>query len=226
MSKAHLRKEYLLALVLWLGHPPNFEKYWYEASMGAGITPDDEAAGVYTMDQKLESMCPWYSKMDTLFGAKVNIDPLSSLILPARRMMSQTRITRKHYTMKKQALVGGPCSPPSLRAALDSSLGQFLVSSPLAQTEFLAESLSNASPVTSPDKLSHLPSTSSAASHQQRPVSVKPPAASRKFEVPTLNSSPTTATGAAPRNAIACAIKMAAKAKATGKVSEVSKKSA
>ncbi|KAG3083839.1 hypothetical protein PI124_g19665 [Phytophthora idaei] len=27
MSKAHLRKEYLLALVLWLGHPPNFEKY-------------------------------------------------------------------------------------------------------------------------------------------------------------------------------------------------------
>ncbi|ETL80947.1 hypothetical protein L917_18607, partial [Phytophthora nicotianae] len=30
----------------------------YEASTGAGITAEDESAGVYTMDQKLENMCP------------------------------------------------------------------------------------------------------------------------------------------------------------------------
>ncbi|EGZ15639.1 hypothetical protein PHYSODRAFT_333862 [Phytophthora sojae] len=92
MVKEHLRKEDLLAIVLWLEHRPNFEKCFgvskqtsvgkkpasksdgfremaaalqrmkdrfqtykarfmkakeYEASTGAGITPDDEAAGVY-----------------------------------------------------------------------------------------------------------------------------------------------------------------------------------
>ncbi|ETI47817.1 hypothetical protein F441_08063 [Phytophthora nicotianae CJ01A1] len=119
MSKAHFMKEYLLALVLWLEHPPNFEKCFgmakktvvgqkqfsksdgfrdlvaalkksskgrfdlkpqqmkdriqtyrarylkakaYEASTGAGITAEDEAAGVNTMVQKLENMCPWYAK--------------------------------------------------------------------------------------------------------------------------------------------------------------------
>ncbi|KAG6595780.1 uncharacterized protein IUM83_18217 [Phytophthora cinnamomi] len=55
----------------------------YDASTGAGITPEDEAAGVFTMPQKLEKMCAWYAKMDALFSTKANVS--SSIPLTPRR---------------------------------------------------------------------------------------------------------------------------------------------
>jgi hypothetical protein len=36
-----------------------------------------EANDLHTMPQKLEAMCPWFGKMDALFGAKANASPLS-----------------------------------------------------------------------------------------------------------------------------------------------------
>ncbi|POM64535.1 Hypothetical protein PHPALM_19921 [Phytophthora palmivora] len=48
----------------------------YEETTGAGVTDEDEANGIYTLQQKLNSMCPWYDKMDGLFGKKSNVAPL------------------------------------------------------------------------------------------------------------------------------------------------------
>ncbi|KAE9356801.1 hypothetical protein PR003_g2142 [Phytophthora rubi] len=51
----------------------------YEASTGAGITPDDEAEGVYSMPQKLEKMCsPYQLKIHPCQLAPVT-PPLTSI---------------------------------------------------------------------------------------------------------------------------------------------------
>ncbi|KAG1711954.1 hypothetical protein DVH05_009194 [Phytophthora capsici] len=50
----------------------------YESSTGAGVTAEDESNSIFTMKQKLEFMCPWYERMDALFGHKSNVTPLDA----------------------------------------------------------------------------------------------------------------------------------------------------
>ncbi|ETN13038.1 hypothetical protein PPTG_09013 [Phytophthora nicotianae INRA-310] len=38
----------------------------------------DAAKGIHTLKQKLDFMCPWYEKMNDLFGKKSNVTPLDS----------------------------------------------------------------------------------------------------------------------------------------------------
>lgn len=46
---------------------------------GWGLTEDDKAAGITTISQKLEKLCPFYSKLDDLFGGRQNVNPSSVL---------------------------------------------------------------------------------------------------------------------------------------------------
>lgn len=53
-------------------------------STGSGTSHEDERRGIYTYEQKLESLCPCYSEMDNLFGEKANVTAMAewdSLIL-------------------------------------------------------------------------------------------------------------------------------------------------
>ncbi|ETP31972.1 hypothetical protein F442_19239 [Phytophthora nicotianae P10297] len=196
----------------------------YEASTGAGITAEDEAAGVYTMDQ---------NKMDILFGAKTNVAPLSTFDSTIEEHNGK-EAPLNNADNADNSLVSSNCSPPLLRAALDNSLDQFLVSPPLAQTEFLTESSSDASPIsmtpnlpisaTADDAVHEDPGAAPQTTRKRKAHQVptnnskrQAPVSSRKLELPTLNSSPPTSPGAAPRHAIAGAIKIVAKAKSTGK---------
>ncbi|KAF9417999.1 hypothetical protein BGZ76_004467, partial [Entomortierella beljakovae] len=43
---------------------------------GFGVTQDDVDSGIYTIEQKLESMCHCCERMDTLFGERPNVTPL------------------------------------------------------------------------------------------------------------------------------------------------------
>lgn len=43
---------------------------------GFGVGEDDVKKGVFTLEQKLETMCCCFSRMDALFGSKANISPL------------------------------------------------------------------------------------------------------------------------------------------------------
>ena len=56
-------------------------KYWkahiLSCSTGFGLTDKDQKAGIHTVAEKLESICPFYSEMDSLFGNRANITPLS-----------------------------------------------------------------------------------------------------------------------------------------------------
>ncbi|ETI33899.1 hypothetical protein F443_19470 [Phytophthora nicotianae P1569] len=178
----------------------------YEASTGAGITAEDESAGVYTMDQNtFDSTIEEHNGKEAPLNNADNAD---------------------------NALVSSNCSPPLLRAALDNSLDQFLVSPPLAQTEFLTESSSDASPIsmtpnlpisaTADDAVHEDPGAAPQTTRKRKAHQVptnnskrQAPVSSRKLELPTLNSSPPTSPGAAPRHAIAGAIKIVAKAKST-----------
>lgn len=44
---------------------------------GWGVTEDDKASGIYTVEDKLEKACPFFSELDELFGEKQNINPTS-----------------------------------------------------------------------------------------------------------------------------------------------------
>jgi len=44
---------------------------------GWGLTEDDVAAGIATIPQKLEKLCPFSSKLDILFGERQNVNPSS-----------------------------------------------------------------------------------------------------------------------------------------------------
>ncbi|MBW0561255.1 hypothetical protein O181_100970 [Austropuccinia psidii MF-1] len=50
----------------------------FENLTGAGITEEDEKKGLHTMADKLESMCPCFAEMDSLFGHKPNVTPLAT----------------------------------------------------------------------------------------------------------------------------------------------------
>jgi hypothetical protein len=42
---------------------------------GYGLDADDEIKGITTIDAKLELICPYYQKMDELFGHRQNVLP-------------------------------------------------------------------------------------------------------------------------------------------------------
>lgn len=48
---------------------------------GFGVTDKDRKKGIYSIEAKLESQCPLYSRMDKLFGAKPNIVPLGEMCM-------------------------------------------------------------------------------------------------------------------------------------------------
>ncbi|KAF9308638.1 hypothetical protein BG003_010805 [Podila horticola] len=48
---------------------------------GFGITDEDCKKGIYSIEAKLESQCPLYSRMDKLFGAKPYIVPLGEMCM-------------------------------------------------------------------------------------------------------------------------------------------------
>ncbi|KAG7393472.1 hypothetical protein PHYBOEH_006076 [Phytophthora boehmeriae] len=50
----------------------------YEDSTGAGVTREGEENGIFTLNRKLEVMCPWYEKMKELFKGKANVTPLDT----------------------------------------------------------------------------------------------------------------------------------------------------
>ncbi|KAG0221317.1 hypothetical protein BGW41_006947 [Actinomortierella wolfii] len=45
---------------------------------GFGVTDEDRKNGIYTVAQKLESMCTCFARLDALFGHRPNVTPLSS----------------------------------------------------------------------------------------------------------------------------------------------------
>jgi hypothetical protein len=42
---------------------------------GFGISEEDEVLNIRTIEEKLEHMCPYFSKMDVLFGDRQNVNP-------------------------------------------------------------------------------------------------------------------------------------------------------
>ncbi|KAG0330878.1 hypothetical protein BG005_005963, partial [Podila minutissima] len=48
---------------------------------GFGVTEDDNAKGIYSIKAKLENMCPFYARMDQLFGSKPNVVPLGEICI-------------------------------------------------------------------------------------------------------------------------------------------------
>ncbi|KAA1101920.1 hypothetical protein PGT21_033103 [Puccinia graminis f. sp. tritici] len=45
-------------------------------STGSGLTPADRKAGITTIEDKLENMCPLYAEMDEIFGNRPDVNPL------------------------------------------------------------------------------------------------------------------------------------------------------
>ena len=46
---------------------------------GFGISEEDEVLNIRTIEEKLEHMCPYFSKMDVLFGDRQNVNPAKML---------------------------------------------------------------------------------------------------------------------------------------------------
>ena len=48
----------------------------FSRSTGAGVTESDIEKGIHTLKDKLDDICPYYEKMDKLFGSMPNVRPL------------------------------------------------------------------------------------------------------------------------------------------------------
>lgn len=48
---------------------------------GFGVTEDDNTKGIYSIKAKLENMCPFFARMDQLFGGKPNVVPLGEICI-------------------------------------------------------------------------------------------------------------------------------------------------
>ena len=48
----------------------------FSRSTGAGVTEADIERGIHTVEDKLDDICPYYEKMDNLFGSMPNVWPL------------------------------------------------------------------------------------------------------------------------------------------------------
>ncbi|KAG0058217.1 hypothetical protein BGZ92_007227, partial [Podila epicladia] len=48
---------------------------------GFGIVTEDRRKGIYSIADKLDNMCPFFSKMDKLFGSKPNVVPLGEICM-------------------------------------------------------------------------------------------------------------------------------------------------
>ncbi|KAI9237430.1 MAG: hypothetical protein BYD32DRAFT_436607 [Podila humilis] len=60
-------------------------KYYKTKTMslgtGFGITKEDRLKGIYSIADKLDNVCPFFSKMDKLFGGKPNVVPLGEICM-------------------------------------------------------------------------------------------------------------------------------------------------
>ena len=48
----------------------------FSQSTGAGVTEADIERGIHTVEDKLDDICPYYEKMDNIFGNMPNVWPL------------------------------------------------------------------------------------------------------------------------------------------------------
>ena len=46
-------------------------------SNGFGLTAEDKEKGIHPVEEKMETLCPFYKDMDELFGKKAKITPLA-----------------------------------------------------------------------------------------------------------------------------------------------------
>lgn len=51
-------------------------KAW-RADTVAGVTDKDKQVGTYSVEPKLENMCPLFHRMNALIGSKANVTPLA-----------------------------------------------------------------------------------------------------------------------------------------------------
>lgn len=67
-------------------------KAW-RADTGAGVTDKDKQVGIYSVESKLENMCPLFHRMNALIGSKANVTPLaifdSSLLTMGREAIDR-----------------------------------------------------------------------------------------------------------------------------------------
>ncbi|KAF5195668.1 hypothetical protein FRX31_014746 [Thalictrum thalictroides] len=48
----------------------------FQKKTGSGLTDEDRQKGIFSISQKLNTICPFFERMDLLFGNKPNINPL------------------------------------------------------------------------------------------------------------------------------------------------------
>lgn len=56
-------------------------KYLSTYGTGFGLTEEDNLKGIYSIMDKLDDMCPFFSKIDKLFGGKPNVKPLGEICM-------------------------------------------------------------------------------------------------------------------------------------------------
>ncbi|CAG8636836.1 15120_t:CDS:2, partial [Dentiscutata heterogama] len=62
------------------GHWATYKKLYIETrklvnKSGWGLTEDDHEKDITTIEAKLEELCPYYSRIDTIYGEKQNVQP-------------------------------------------------------------------------------------------------------------------------------------------------------
>ncbi|KAF9314546.1 hypothetical protein BG003_004094 [Podila horticola] len=65
---------------------------------GAGITEDDIAHGIDTVEKKKESICPLFDRMEALFGSSVPIEPQGEINMTGRALTFSGRV--RTYTVE------------------------------------------------------------------------------------------------------------------------------
>ncbi|KAG0212035.1 hypothetical protein BGX28_006933, partial [Mortierella sp. GBA30] len=66
---------------------------------GAGITEDDIAHGIDTVEKKKESICPLFDRMEALFGSSVTIEPQGEFNMTGRTLSFNSRV--RMYTVER-----------------------------------------------------------------------------------------------------------------------------
>lgn len=64
----------------------------FQKQTDASITAADRKKGISTMSQKLETICPFFTRMDSLFGDKPEITPLAEYDSSQPVMINETAI--------------------------------------------------------------------------------------------------------------------------------------
>ena len=83
---------------------PSFETYMdkfkkacqTKQATGEGATEEDRQRGIHSMEGKLESICPFFSRMEHLFSHRDNINPAATRQLGTTFGMLSTSRSDKH----------------------------------------------------------------------------------------------------------------------------------